>query len=274
MKYSNLIILIFLLFLLCSNNFMKYEIYEKKLSRLFTESNTDNKLPFILTFPTCENRPVIRLKLNNKDCFLLVDSGSVRNILFKKGLDKVFKHNVISEDFCRIDNINFYLDKTNSYLPENFGQKIDGILGLNFLMKYNQICFDYIQNELILNDNDKLKFPKPLYVKLKHLYCEFLYKNKSYYAFLDTGSNVCIFNSSFFRENDELGQEKINCVLEHINVGNQEYENLFVLQSNNTSIKVNDVAKDFVINNNILGAPIFMNHLLKIDFNHMEYEIL
>lgn len=245
---------------------------EKRVAKLFKESSSWNRLPFTMDFPDFRLNPVVRLKLNNQYFYMVVDTGAVRNILFKKGIAKLGKETKGEDDTVMYCGIPFFLDKTNSHTHKDAEMIIDGYLGLNYLRNFGVVSFDYVNNEIILHDERSLENGLPLYVKMNHLFCDFSVNGRTYRGCIDTGSDSCLLTKEVFTDND-FGTDSDSYTVNEIIFGNQRYENVYCLQTDNPVIKVNDLAYNFMLENNILGAPLFINHVLTIDFNKMQFEV-
>ncbi|NLK46831.1 MAG: hypothetical protein GX297_09315 [Treponema sp.] len=250
-------------------------VSERKIAKLFKESSSCNRLPFTLDFPNSRLKPVVRLKLNNQYFYMAVDTGTPRSTLFKKGVAKLEKEISVEDDTVTYCGIHFFLDRTNTYAV-NVESPIDGYLGLDYLSRFGVVSFDYINNEIILHDERSLENGLPLYVKqcchLSHLFCDFSVNGRTYRGCIDTGSDSCLFTKEVFTDNG-FGADSHNYTVEEILFGNQRYENVYSLQTDNPVVKVNAIAYNFMLENNILGAPLFVQHILSIDFNKMQFEV-
>lgn len=243
-----------------------------RISKRFKKSDTDNVLPFILNFPMNGKTPVIKMKANNKYLFFIVDTGATINELNSNGIAKMKNHIPIDSEYAVINNIRFFLDKENKYMINEDDSPIDGFLGTPFLNTFGTVTFDYVNQEIILCDSE-LENGSPFRVYKNHLYCDFEVYGKVFEGVIDTGAFCSAFNDQFFIEND-YDDDVLKCMISGLSLSNQNYDDIEVYRTSNPALKVNEPARDFMVANNILGANLFLNHKLKIDFVNKLYEVL
>lgn len=101
---------IFLMFFYCFAESIEEDNYQQNLSCL----ETDNTIPFTLDYPDSEEKPVIKLIINNTEYFFMCDTGSSFCVLSKNGVQKLFG---------TLDA--FYNDTLPSYVQYKMSKDID-----------------------------------------------------------------------------------------------------------------------------------------------------
>ena len=188
-----------------------------------SRERTEKRIPFTLDYEWCFGKPVIDFDPEHH-IYMQVDTGFTRNwyytsCLRKMGLsDEDFmkeviaevrkNHTDVSEAHPSDEELSNYLKKSWKNFNENYlaeawindtnlrydsvsNQSFDGVLGQDFLMKYDRVTFDFVNNYLILDD-EKLDGTAIPFVQTdnKEILINFTYKDQSELAMVDTG-NYC-----------------------------------------------------------------------------------
>lgn len=188
-----------------------------------TRERTETKIPFTMNYSECLGKPVIELD-PDRHIYVMVDSGCTRNWYFSSILNKV---NLSNDDFMKIIiqdlrknvpelsnehpsdeefssflknewenyNLNYlaklYINNISLIYDSVQNQSYDAVLGADFLMSYNRVTFDYINNYIILND-EKLDGTAIPFIQSPNneILINFTYNGQQELAMIDTG-NYC-----------------------------------------------------------------------------------
>lgn len=273
MKNVFIMILLFCLFLSCGCTERKIseKIKELKVLKLYKTTDSENKLPFILDFPGFKNKPVVKMKLDNINFYFLVDTGAGINILNSNGIKKIRKV-PLDLNYFEYCDIRFLIDKDDkSRLPSEKNSLIDGVLGIEYLWQFESVIINYITKELVFNESLTMTTPWHFYIRHRTVYCDFFSNNKKYEGCIDTGCDACIFNKDFFA--DSGFEEDVLRIISSFQICEQQYNDIPILRSDSSFISVEENSRDSMKRMNFLGAPVFLNHILKLNFRTMEFEI-
>lgn len=269
MKKSFFILLMMDIFLLnsCTNTYYKTD---KKLSKLYKKETSKYELPFILNFPNYKDKPVTRIKFGNKYFYMLVDTGAPINILFEKGCNKINLPTKTELECYVYENIKFYLDKEGKNLTDSVTvSQLDGILGLDYLKRFETVTFDYKNSQIKFNDK-LLTLGTSFVYKRNHVCCDFIINNIKFSGLIDTGLNGFIFNDQVLI-NLNLDKNLSNFTFDGIKIAQQNYTNTKGIYYKNPNIKTNPKNPLHWIN--FLGFSFFKDHVLRINFRNMKFEI-
>lgn len=162
----------------------------------------------------------------------------------------------------KLDNINFSSEKNSL---------IDGVLGIEYLWQFESVIINYITKELVFNELLTMTTPWHFYIRHRTVYCDFFSNNKKYEGCIDTGCDACIFNKDFFA--DSGFEEDVLRIISSFQICEQQYNDIPILRSDSSFISVEENSRDSMKRMNFLGAPVFLNHILKLNFRTMEFEI-
>lgn len=132
-----------------------------------------NSIDFFLSKNS--NHIILKLKINGKDCQLIVDTGASNscldistkkkfNLSISKGDDLAYSatdsiknifHSYensleINSTKINIDFILFDMKKLKNYFEKNENEKVDGIIGIDFLKRFNA-KIDFESKRIFLN---------------------------------------------------------------------------------------------------------------------------
>ena len=196
---------------------------EAKANEEMSRERTEKRIPFTMNFKWCFGKPVIDFDPEHH-IYMQVDTGFTRNwyytsCLRKMGLsDDDFMKEVIAEVRKNHKDVsdahpsdkelsdylqNSWKNFTENYLAEAWmnntplrynsvsRESFDGVLGQDFLMQYDRVTFDFVNNYLILDDK-KLDGTEIPFVQTdnKEILINFTYNGASELAMIDTG-NYC-----------------------------------------------------------------------------------
>ena len=193
--------------------------------------------------------------------------------------------NLKSEDFCFPSQKFIYSPK----IYKNFDKSdFDGVVGLVFFNNIKNITINYQENLLIINDTNKIsnsvkldKFPSNNLYKIK-ISIDGIYQD----ALIDTGS-MHFFIRPEYKTAKEYSEEELINILDIDNdiykVNDSEKEVTITIGDFSKKIigfffddqKYNctKTAESFVRKINILGNNVFVNHIIQLDFENMEFRI-
>lgn len=267
---------------------------------------------------------------DGKDLFLVVDTGLSYSYIYKSGIEKVFgtegnffdvngtyqwyRENHIDNKkrlknlsrakvikLIRKDlkngNINTWRDiggiRFKYYASDEVeinGQRLDGVLGADFLMKHKNVVFDFKENYMYFDqsqiDGTVLEMKKN---NCNNFYVYFSYKGKQELGIVDTGNyTFCPRNgigdgSPEHDINDKSfgihGKRKVKQIspavwtFDDIEIGGIKYDNVKAQYSFTTDSGFNYGAQYHAYCLNNLGNEFFFDHIIQYDFENMKFII-
>lgn len=281
-----------------------------------SRERTEKRIPFTMNYQWCFGKPVIDFDPEHH-VYMQVDTGFTRNWYHTSLLRKM---NLSDEDFMKevIANIrknhsdvsnahpddeelSKYLQKEWNNYNENYlaeawigdtvlrydpasNPSFDGVLGEDFLMQYDRVTFDFVNNYLILDD-EKLDGTEIPFVQTsaKEVLINFTYKGHQELAMIDTG-NYCFTprhnlgdgkqdydindnsNYGLAYNGDVSVTPRVMQTYDHIKIGNIIYNNMKGAYSTIEGSGFTKGSQMHFIKLNNLGNVFFYNHIIQIDY--------
>ena len=227
---------------------------------------------------------LVKGKINEEEAYLLIDTGASKTvinsehfsslerleieekaIIFNQGIKDVIAYQT-KVDLIEIENlvIKDYLVRILdlSYFSNFFEEhKIIGVLGLDVLRNY-AILIDYEKKELIFNPKEGLENQEIIDLLLEPELLSAIKVTINDYSFnviIDTGANACLISSKI-KEEAKLNYE-VNepFLLDKLNIGFKEYNDLVTVISNTDIFEYEDVY-------GLIGFEVLEKQRIIIDF--------
>ena len=202
---------------------------------------------------------------------VLLDSKSVQNLVRKdlaaNEIYKLSKKTKYATLYCAFDNEPFLIDPNGIFSTGTKKNNFDGLLGLPYLLKNRNVVFDYINNTIYFNEEPICDTSSPMYQNKDGLYYTAIESNGvKTNALIDTGC-YCVFVN---KDNVKRTVQETGTV--NIKLGNVEVSNLFV--GSDETLITNAKAKNGTCKyENIIGHPVFKDHVIQLDFEHNVFRI-
>lgn len=281
-----------------------------------TRERTETRIPFTMNYSECLGKPVIELD-TDRHIYVMVDSGCTRNWYFSSFIEKA---NLSEDEFMRIIiqdirknepeisnghpsdeefstflknewenyNLNYlakvYINNISLRYDSVQKQSYDGVLGADFLMAYDRVTFDYINNYMILNDK-KLDGTEIPFIQTDNseILINFTYNGQQELAMIDTG-NYCFtprhnigdgkqdydiddYSSYALTYNDDVPvTPRIMQTYDNIQIGGVTYSNIKGAYSTIEGSGFNKGAQLHMMKLNNLGNVFFYDHIIQFDF--------
>ena len=231
-------------------------------------------------FVLYDNCPAIRWNINGNEVFMLVDTGAAYNYITKrktakKLLDGIFNKIELSKNYgdYEIDfNVRFPKDDFDyilnpCYISWYDMQGQDGLLGLTWMEKYNNIVIDYKKCRIDYNQPpiSETDIPMSKDVKYKRQYSiYFTIDGIETYGMIDTGNPFTHLSLDVYGlERDENGLY----IIDDLCIGDIHYKNF----------KPDDPSEvggsSAFSTENVLGYPCFKDHVIQLDFKNNVFRI-
>ena len=300
----------------------------KALDEMSRES-TENRIPFTMNYVGSFGKPVIDLNEDGKHIYMQIDSGCTRSWFYKSFLEKM---DVSEDQYLEIileemketlqrDNpqiLNDYPDDTEliKYLKKqwdsyNFNYlanitykdhslrydtvlktSYDGVLGAEYLLKYDRVTFDYVNNYIILNDEKLDGTAMPLYQSPADEFLIYIdYNGSKEISLIDTG-NYCFTPRHDFgngKQDYKIDDEssfygvafngkvpvtpRVMRTYNGIKIGNVTYDNMKGAYSTIRGSGYNKGAQYHLMKLNGLGNVFFYDHIIQFDFVDKQFII-
>ncbi|MBO4509167.1 MAG: hypothetical protein J5747_11105 [Spirochaetaceae bacterium] len=281
-----------------------------------SRERSENKIPFTMNFQDCLGKPVIEFDTENH-IYMQVDTGYTKNWYFNSFINKMnitdaefiekiveeirnnlpelseshssdeeliaflkeewAKYNLNDLVECIINGIDFLYDP-------NLTPSFDAVLGEEFLMRYDRVTFDFVENYIILND-EKLDGTAIPFIQTpnKEILINFLYDGKQELAMIDTG-NYCFtprHNIGDGKQNYDINDyssylleykgevpvtPRVMQTYDNIRIGDVVYNNIKGAYSTIAGSGFGKGSKMHFIKLNNLGNVFFYDHIIQFDF--------
>ena len=283
---------------------------------------TDKKIPFTMNFDGCQGKPVI--SDNENKVFFMVDSGCTRNWFYPSVLKK---YNISDDEFMESvvkrvretepelskqhpsdDELKKYLkNEWNNYNLNYLGviwlgdnslrygpvtkEKFDGVLGADYLMSYERVTIDYINNYIILDDERLDGYAIPFTMTPNNeILINFTYNGLEELAMIDTGNycftprhNIGDGNQNYDLNDDStygIGYDgkvpvtpRVMYTYNNIKIGDVSYDNIKGAYSTIRGSGFVKGSRLHMIKLNNIGNVFFYNHIIQFDFVNKEFII-
>lgn len=294
-----------------------------------SRERTENRIPFTMNFVGCLGKPVIDLNEEGKHIYMQIDSGCTKNWFFKSLLEKMditedqyldivleeIKDTLTKEhpeilaehqddaeliQFLKKQwdsyNLNYLanISYTNHVLRYDTVRKdsYDGVLGAEYLLKYDRVTFDYVNNYIILNDEKLDGTALQMYLSPADEILIYIDCNDSKeIAMIDTG-NYCFTPRHDFgdgMQDYQIDEEsssygiafngkvpvtpRVMRTYNGIKIGHVTYDNMKGAYSTIRGSGYNKGAQYHLIKLNGLGNVFFYNHIIQFDFADKQFII-
>lgn len=288
-----------------------------------SRERTKNKIPFTMNFEGCLGKPIIDFD-PDYHVYMMIDTGYTRNWYFPSFLtkcdiqkdyfiqyiinnirqnepeiskahpdDKELAH-FLENEWAKY-NLNYLSQIYYNDLPLRYDtvlqESFDGVLGEDFLMQYERVTFDYINNYIILNDEklDGTSIPFIL-TPNNEILINFEYNGQNELAMIDTG-NYC------FTPRLNIGDEKqdydindytdyvigssanppvtprIMQTYNNIKIGNIKYNKIKGAYSTIEGSGFNKGSQLHFIKLNNIGNVFFYENVIQFDYENKEFII-
>ena len=294
-----------------------------------SRERTENRIPFTMNFIGCLGKPVIDLNEDDKHIYMQIDSGYTRNWFFKSLLEKM---DVNEEQFVDLileemkqtllrDNPKILTDYPDDAELKKFLKKqwdsynlnylanitynahslrydtvlktsCDGILGAEYLLKYDRVTFDFVNNYIILNDEKLDGTALQMYQSPADEFLIYIdYNDSKEIALIDTG-NYCFTPRHDFgdgMQDYQIDEEsssygiafngkvpvtpRVMRTYNGIKIGHVTYDNMKGAYSTIRGSGYNKGAQYHLMKLNGLGNVFFYNHIIQFDFADKQFII-
>ncbi len=296
--------------------------YSKAKEELNRE-RTDSRIPFTMNFYGCLGKPVLKVEGNN-DVYVMLDSGSTRNWFYYSLLEKI---NVTEDNFIQkvveyIKQNELELIKNHSsekevaqylknewsnynlnYLASvsfgdislrydpNVSETFDGVIGAEFLLNYDRVTIDFINQYIILNDEKLDGAALKMYQSPNDEFdIYFEYRGQPEFGMIDTGNYGFTPRHNFGDRNQQYDindysnygygyKDKVPITprvmysYNDIKIGEIIYNNMNGAYSTIKGSGFNKGAQSHMMKLNGLGNVFFYNHIIQFDFVDMQFII-
>ncbi len=283
---------------------------------------TENRIPFTMNYVGSLGKPVIDLNEDGKHIYMQIDSGCTKNWFFKSLLEKM---DVTEEQYLDIvleeikatlqkdqpeilteypddEELKKFLKKQWNSYNLNYVANItykdhllrydtvsktsyDGILGAQYLLKYDRVTFDYVNNYIILNDEKLDGTAMPMYLTPEDELLIYIdYNGSQEIAIIDTG-NYCFTprhnfgdgNQDYKIDDDSSSYgiafngkvpvtPRVMRTYDGIKIGQVTYDNMKGAYSTIRGSGYNKGAQYHLMKLNGLGNVFFYDHIIQFDF--------
>jgi hypothetical protein len=187
--------------------------------------------------------------------------------------------NVGKHEFYNVD-FNYYPDMTS--------MGVDGIIGIKTLKEYKNVVFDFKNNKMVFNmppvSNTSVEMNIAPLWNIPEI--EVNINGKADTGLIDTGAEVILLK----KENEKDTNKILKYVKEEMNkkstpedvkiakmyIGNVLYKNINAFYASDSRLSFSDssgyVQKSMSFKND-LGCPLWLNHCIQLDFEHMQFRI-
>lgn len=269
MKKFNLIIIFILLITSC-----------KTIDRNYDDINLIPEYKMILNTRDDKRKPVIKYNIKGITYKLMIDTGTISNNLSYAGFKKTLK-------YFNFENKEFYInDIDNVYTVNSLRLKLgddvficdpldkifnvgkitknnDGMLGQDFLKKYDNVVFDYKNKKILFNQPPISNNEIDLIDDYGICFIEVEINGNKMKCLLDTGSDYVFVPRNVKEKNKTID----------FSLGNVNYKNLPVASIDNLAYG-SEFAHMIVEQGPIFGYPIFKNHIIQFDFVNKKFRIM
>ena len=250
------------------------DLFPQELAAQLPQTTNYNLHKFVISEELNYYSPVVRWQVNGQDLFMLVDTGAYNNFLFLNGIKKGLKGLIITDILkspdmhfsVEINKLNYIIDPSCLMTVGYEVEFIDGLLGLSWMKRYNNIVFDYINHRIDYNQPPITDYDIPMNwndVFGNGYAIPFTFNGKEMYGCIDTGCYCTYVNLGIIGE--EKGDDGVY-VVNDFSIGNIKYENMTITQAKEGAM--DDFAK-----NNILGYSCFKDHVIQLDFKNNVFRI-
>ena len=287
-----------------------------------SRERTENRIPFTMNFVGSLGKPVIDLNEDGKHIYMQIDSGCTKNWFFKSLLEKMdvteeqYLDIVLEEikatlqkdqpeiltDYPDDEELKKFLKKQWNSYNLNYVANItykdhllrydtvsktsyDGILGAQYLLKYDRVTFDYVNNYIILNDEKLDGTAMPMYLSPEDEFLIYIdYNDSKEIALIDTG-NYCFTprhdfgdgNQDYKIDDDSSSYglafngkvpvtPRVMRTYDGIKIGQVTYDNMKGAYSTIRGSGYNKGAQYHLMKLNGLGNVFFYDHIIQFDF--------
>jgi hypothetical protein len=180
--------------------------------------------------------------------------------------------------------------------PDNYSNdKIDGVLGQDFLEQYNNVSFDYKNKYLVFNDNMISEHELPLYTvhlvgsnqEANYYAVDAIINGEKEICMIDTGLNSFTMRRDFQKDKlenyDEMFSGKydtVTRVMDTVVLSNITYKKITAFYVTDSSIGFSiddtlhtDVTLNALIYQTDLGYSFFKDHIIQLDFENHVFRI-
>ena len=254
------------------------DLFPPELAAQLPETTNYNLHKFVISEELDYLQPVVRWRLNGQDLFMVVDTGSPDNYLIKNGIKKGLK-GFIASDIMSNPDIRFLVEVNKlTYILDPVGtgtvgydcEYFDGLLGLTWMTKYNNIVFDYVNKRIDYNQPPISDYDIPMVYGnySKTYYVPFTFNGKEMLGLIDTGSYATFVNLPIIGEKkDDNGLY----IVHDFCIGNVSYENMEIKAGD--EVISNEGAMRTFAEDNVLGYSCFKDHVIQLDFKNNVFRI-
>ncbi len=225
--------------------------------------------------------PVIKLMLDDKPYYFIIDSGASVNVFSSE--------EIFSKFLAEYDNSSRYKARYYCKVYSDYPY-VDGILGLPFLRTHKNVVVDYNQQNIIF-DSDAICDDE---VPMKNLYenfcfIEFTIDGKKEYGLIDTGGVYFSLRPGFGKKLAFLDSNQIRKYLtgdssiirkpthfkKHrtLCIGTVELHDVVSINGDSEKIAALPDAQRFLQVFNNLGTLVFQDHVIQLDFENQVFRI-
>ena len=227
--------------------------------------------------------PIVKYRMDGKNCLVVVDTGCAENWLTKTGVKKVFSGMSFSFDYNvnykyvkgQIEGLEYILDPENNVFYF-FPDELDGLLGMSWLKKHNRmvekndnVVIDYVNNKITFNQKPITEESIPLYSDYNGCVYKipFTFNGRELIGYVDTGCSSTSIGQRLDEEKDEDGVY----ILKDFSIGNVHYADIELY--NMKKGKFLESMRHHFATRNVLGYPCFKDHVIQLDFKNNVFRI-
>ena len=236
-------------------------LYGKTVVADWNRKTPEGCIPFTLSFPGSEGKPVVRVDLNGKKRILLCDTGSALTFELCRGVCGCFEAEIASH----VDGL-------------------DGFLGMDVLRTHANVVLDYRQKTLSFDQPPIDGEAVPLMdFQQNVVFAQYTVNGMTDWAMVDTGSETYLPRLNVLTEEFSLTEDDWAFFTDgDIRTVAIPAERAFLTVSfgpvvytarqrfsTDSSVWMMDRARRVCTKVSQIGAPFFQNRRLQLDFEHM-----
>lgn len=201
--------------------------------------------------------------------------------------------------------INFYElpERNSTCTKERSENSLDGILGMQFLRNHKNVVFDYKRQMIYFDTENISAICTPLYCLISgegmHVGIFFECNGKTEFGLIDTGCSGLTVRENFLVDDNTATFESVydawmgilntiryaneKYVVEHlddknpsklnIKIADVKLKNIWSLPFNSKFINTNERCSISTRYLNLIGSMTWLNHIIQLDFEEMEFRI-
>ena len=256
----------------------------------FCNSFTDDRFQFYLS----DNRPIVKIKINDFVLDFLIDTGTNYNTLTNRGVQKILPFIHEDKKLEKFDTLKISGDELGSIkFSVEFNDKnstYDGILGTPFLIQKSEVVsFDYKANEILFMPTHVVGKEEPLIPVCVQDYAPFYFmriqiEDRNEFFVFDTGNETITLRSNYDVEKSVYPSEEVifyllnndytktnrfkKVKLPSFSYGENIYEDIIAVYNDFIFSKAYTSGRRILSSFSSAGYPMFKDKIVQINFKN------